>query len=236
MPLKKNKDGSNMYDWVTHTWNCIIGKCKNECSYCYVQTSQNTKDNPMYKGESRFNEKDANINLGEGKVIFVCHTNDLFTLAFDHPVHVISTVLDICEKYPKNKYVFQTKLPLLAIPYLDRLKKLDCVFGTTIETDDFDLLKPHTKADNPVERAKGLSYIGSQGIETFVTIEPILKFTPAFADLILSAHPKWINIGADSKKNNLPEPTWEEVMGLYEQVKDKVEVRKKLNLDRLEHK
>ena len=32
MPLKKSV--GNMYDFVTHTWSPVRGKCKHDCSYC----------------------------------------------------------------------------------------------------------------------------------------------------------------------------------------------------------
>ena len=37
MAMNKVKQGSNMYPWVTHTWNVIKGKCPHDCSYCYMK-------------------------------------------------------------------------------------------------------------------------------------------------------------------------------------------------------
>ena len=31
-----NKQNGNMYPWVTHTWNPLIGECPHRCKYCYV--------------------------------------------------------------------------------------------------------------------------------------------------------------------------------------------------------
>ena len=72
--------------------------------------------------------------------------------------------------------------------------------------------------------------------ETFITIEPILDFSVAeFADMIKYANPTFVNIGADSKNHGLPEPTFDKIMQLYEKlISAGIEVRKKVNLERLE--
>ena len=33
--LRESK--GNMYDFITHTWNPIKGKCLHNCSYCYMK-------------------------------------------------------------------------------------------------------------------------------------------------------------------------------------------------------
>jgi hypothetical protein len=48
-----------------------------------------------------------------------------------------------------------------------------------------------------------------------VTIEPILQFDiEELTSMIKAIKPEWINIGADSQRNGLPEPTKEEVLEL----------------------
>ena len=74
--------------------------------------------------------------------------------------------------------------------------------------------------------------------ESFVTLEPILDFDVGeLFDMLVYISPAFVNIGADSKGNGLDEPTFEKIMELYEllQTTD-IEVRKKLNLERLEKK
>ena len=31
------KSTGNMYEFITHTWNPIVGECYHKCSYCYVK-------------------------------------------------------------------------------------------------------------------------------------------------------------------------------------------------------
>jgi DNA repair photolyase len=225
MPLKKAE--GNMYDWVSHTWNCILGECPHRCLYCYVKTSRWTRDNPLYKGPLRFNLKDEKINLGSDKTIFVCHTNDLF-LADKY--HIIE-VLKLCNLYSGNKYIFQTKDPLAALKYYFLFPE-GSYLGTTIETDK------EFKISNapPIEsRLAGIRQAKKDfGIKTFITVEPILSFTPYFAAAIKNADPDWINIGADSKYCNLPEPTKDELIDFIDALRIlSVVIRKKSNLERL---
>ena len=68
-----------------------------------------------------------------------------------------------------------------------------------------------------------------------ITIEPIMKFQLSlFVAAIELIKPEQINIGADSGKNNLPEPTSEEVHQLIDTLKNRgFNVYIKNNLKRL---
>jgi len=56
-----------------------------------------------------------------------------------------------------------------------------------------------------------------------------------FFDMISYAKPTFVNIGADSKRHGLNEPTYDKIMELYELLcKENIEVRKKINLERLQ--
>lgn len=230
MPLSKRT--GNMYDWVTHTWSCLQGQCPHECSYCYVAKGRWTRDNPAYKGEPRLEPNFDKVKLGRDRTIFVAHTSDLFAVGV--PRDVVTAILGKCSEYPCNDYVIQTKNPL-AVDW-ERLPR-KYFMGTTIETDNDLITCLQSKAPAPAWRARGLRNIKDQGgpIGTFITIEPIMKFDhKTMVDLIRMAEPSWVNIGADSKGCNLPEPTWNEVQDLIHSIKDLgIEIREKSNLDRL---
>jgi DNA repair photolyase len=190
----------------------------------------------MYEGPCRFNPKDENINLGMGKKIFVAHTSDLF--AKEVPDELIIKILNICKKYSKNEYVIQTKNPQRMLQYLYLLPKDNYELGTTIETDDAVLLETLSKAPTPVERLISMAFLKSKGYTTFITIEPIMKMNPKrLGELLIRARPDFINIGADSKKSNLPEPTWQEVEELKSYIANEgIEIKIKSNLNRLRPK
>lgn len=230
MPLSKRQ--GNMYDWVTHTWSCLQGQCPHECSYCYVKNGHWTKDNPAYKGEPRLETNFDQVKLGHGKVIFVAHTSDLFAQGV--PSEAVHSVLSKCTENYRNRYVFQTKDPENAWKYRDEIPPTSTI-GTTIETDSFTLIGQHSKAPNSVSRSFGIGLFRNTGLMTFLTIEPIMKFNlGSLLFDIEKARPSWVNIGADSKGCNLPEPTWEEVQDLIKGIRDLgIEIREKSNLDRL---
>ena len=63
----------NMYEFVSHTWNPIKGKCYHGCSYCYMD-----KLSPK-RGEARLDAGElANACLGSGNFIFVGSSIDMF--------------------------------------------------------------------------------------------------------------------------------------------------------------
>jgi hypothetical protein len=69
----------------------------------------------------------------------------------------------------------------------------------------------------------------------FVTIEPVLDFdVDVLAGWIAEIRPEFLNLGADSKNNNLPEPTVEKIMALVNKLRGcGIELREKHNLKRL---
>jgi DNA repair photolyase len=228
----------NMYTWVTNMWNILIGECSHKCDYCYVKASTKRfpKTKAMYEGPCRLNPKDTIINLGMGKKIFVAHTSDLF--AKEVPDSLINWVLERCNMYPHNEYVIQTKNPARMLEFLYNMPKENFELGTTIETDDDVLLANHSKAPVPLERMISMAFLKSKGYTTFITVEPIMKMDPQhFGELLVRARPDFINIGADSKKSKLPEPTWQEIEELKSYISDAgIEIKIKTNLDRLKPK
>ena len=72
----------------------------------------------------------------------------------------------------------------------------------------------------------------------FVTIEPILDFeVVALSNWMKFIKPEFINIGADSKRHNLPEPSMEKVQALIDKLTGYgIEIREKHNLERLRKK
>jgi DNA repair photolyase len=220
-----NKSKGQMYSWVTHTWSPIIG-CPMQCSYCYVKAFRDQPVTPILRNDFP--------PLGKNRTIFVGHLCDMF--APKVPSEMVRRVFVHCSKYP-NTYVFQSKNPvgIATAMYEYRMLHLDVMLGTTIETNRVDVLSAISKAPMPHERATWIRELKQEGFKTFVTVEPILDFDiEPFADLIALADPDWLNIGADSKGHNLPEPTREKVLEFVEALQRRgVQIHHKENLDRL---
>jgi len=214
------KSTGNMYDFVDYTFNIIKGKCPHNCNYCYVKM--------FPQKELRFVETELKTNLGKDNFIFVGSSCDMF--AKDIPEEWILKVLEHCSKFD-NKYLFQSKNPGRIFDLSKYLPK-QVVLGTTIESNRTYGCMGNTPS--PSGRARMLSDLKKKNYETMITIEPILDFSiPDFVDLIKIANPTWVNIGADSKNHNLPEPSREKVLQFIEELSKITEIKKKSNLGRI---
>lgn len=210
-----------MYDFITHTWNTIKGACSHDCSYCYMKRWG--KLNPV-----RFDKGELNVDHGSGNFIFVGSSNDMFVKNIHY--NWIADTLNRCIDFEgDNKYMFQSKNPARMIRFAYPEKS---TLGTTIESDHYDSLT--SLAPWPPQRARAVAKIKGP---KFVTIEPIMDFDlTKFVELLKIAEPDFVNIGADSGGNKLPEPTWTQVEDLIAELKKFTEVRQKRNLGRLKKK
>lgn len=216
-----NKSKGNMYDFVTHTWNTIKGRCYHDCSYCYMKRWGNLK--PV-----RFDEKELNTNLGNNNFIFVGSSNDMF--AENIPANWISDTLEHCNRY-NNRYLFQTKNPYGAFscPVDFPRKSILCV---TIETNRY-YKNIMNNSPQPVFRYNDFLKI-DDSIEKFITMEPILDFDPAeMIEWIKKLNVTQVNIGADTGNNNLPEPSAVRIRAFIRNLKKHTNVVLKNNLGRL---
>lgn len=218
MPLNKQK--GNMYKFVTHTWNPVKGRCSHDCAYCYMKRFGEQK--PL-----RLDNTEFETDLGMGNFIFVGSSCDLF--APDVPSDWILKILEYCKKF-QNKYLFQSKNPARFKQFISYFPE-NTVLGTTLESNRNHQV---SKAPPPRERAFALGELSETRFGRMVTIEPILDFDIfPFLLLIKIADPNWINIGADSGNNNLPEPSGEKIQKLVKKLSEFFSVVPKENLKRL---
>lgn len=219
---------NNMYDWITDTWNPIGGECPHACSYCYVKSNNRPAVKKKYTGEPYLVEHELKKSLGKGKFIFVCSMMDLF--AEEIPHGWIYDVIARCRRYD-NKYLFQSKNPQRMIGFKSYFPQ-NSILATTIETDI--LRKEMGDTPPPWHRAYALNNL-SFSFNTIVTIEPVMEFSvDILSNIIEKCRPEWVNIGADSKKHNLPEPSAEKINALIGNLRDSgIEVKVKSNLKRL---
>jgi hypothetical protein len=186
-----------------------------------------------YSGPIRLIDKELAVDYGDGKTIFVEHLNDLF--ADRVPADALVSVLKHCAQFPRNTYVFQTKNPA-RLGTLSWCLPPNSIVGTTIETDRFF---PYIMGKSPTPIARFLAMLILRNREPllrfFITIEPILDFDlDSFLCHITELRPHFVNIGADSKRSGLPEPSPEKVRALIAGLTSAgIEIRQKRNLDRL---
>lgn len=210
-----------MYDFVTHTWNTVKGRCYHDCSYCYMKRWGRLN-------QTRFDEKELKTDLGKDNFIFVGSSNDIF--ANNIPEEWITRTLDYCDKFD-NRYLFQSKNPRHIIDFMTHPVFKKSVVCTTIESNYW--YPPMANAPDCIHRAASMGII-SEYIPTYVTIEPIMDFDlTELVNLIKRCNPVQVNIGADSGRNNLPEPTANKVQQLIDELQKFTTISCKTNLNRL---
>ena len=217
------KAKGNMYEFITHTWNPIKGRCYHDCSYCYMEAIRNRFNQP--EKEPYLDEKELKANLGEGNSIFVGSSCDMW--AENIPDIWIYRALEHCRKYPDNEYLFQSKNPDRFFEFYTEIPA-DYIIGATIETNR--VYPCMGKTPPPDDRSIAIDRF----CNTFITIEPILDFDlDPFGALIKNANPYYVNIGADSGNNHLPEPEPDKIRELIKELEKFTKVNLKKNLKRL---
>ena len=230
--LKESK--GNMYEFITHTWNPIVGRCPHDCKYCYVLYKYGND----IKDGIRLEKECFKDNFGSNKFIFVGSGIDMF--ANDIPDEWITRVLDFCHRdnidlfETRNRFLFQSKNPSRMLQFIDHPIFQSSVICTTIESNRYyPSIMNH--APHVEERALAMNEIANRGIETYLTIEPIMDFDlNELVNLIQLCHPEQINIGANTIKNKrLPEPSKEKILQLVDSIGSDYKLELKSNLERL---
>ena len=214
-----NKAKGNMYGFITDTWNVIKGACPHDCSYCYMKKWGRLRN-------IHFDEKELRTDLGINKFIFVGSSCDIW--ASNISIDWINRILEKTFDAKENKYLFQTKNPARFDDFLLKIRRQD-VLATTIETNRW---YPEMGIDAPFpeKRAEAMASLSN----TMITIEPIMDFdTAPLIELIHKCKPFQVNIGADSRRLNLPEPPKEKIIELISELEKFTTVYKKDNLRRL---
>lgn len=214
-----------MYDWIYKTLNPIRGACPHQCSYCYVKKSRVKK---LYEGKPYLAENVFKQSLGKGRFWFIGSMIDIF--AEEIETRWIEKILNRCSQFD-NEYLFQSKNPQRFWEFSLSFPEL-AILGTTIETNRE--YKEMGQAPSPINRFENMEAL-SETLPVMVTIEPIMDFdVQILSEWIIDIYPEWVNIGADSKNNNLPEPSPDKIIELIGHLRFKdIEVRIKNNLKRL---
>jgi DNA repair photolyase len=213
----------NMYNFVTHTWNPVKGKCGYGCFYCYVNKWKRN-NNPLHVDESCFRD-----DLGKGNFFFICSGCDLFHP--NVPDEWINRVLQYMRQYQDSKYLLHTKNPgrVLELAQKGFVWPGDTTLCVTIESNRW--FEEMGEASEPEARFDILSRISGKRM---ITVEPVMDFdVTEFAEQILNCRPVQVNIGADSCGNALIEPSAVKLQELIERLRPHTKIHLKKNLKRL---
>lgn len=234
---------SNMYEFAG-TWNPLRGECTNDCHYCYVKAM---KENPSliqkgikkkYTGPIEICPNGIKKKPDKDKeYIFVVSMGDLFCDGVDYKD--IDTIMRRMDNFPEKQFLIQTKNVMRAYEYFHvfsyKYIMANKTICTTIETDDDTLIDKYSGGDDILKRFMYIQKFKMKfGVKTMITVEPIMKFTSHFSEMLINADPDQINLGADSKKTDLPEPLSHEVLKLMRDLEGAgMNVHIKPNLERL---
>lgn len=199
-----------MYSDSVKQWNVIVG-CEFDCPYCkksFQAQMKRQKHNCIkcYNYEIHWHPERLKQSLPKttgDEFIWCCSSSDISFA----PIEWMVVLLNRIKQMPNKTFFFQTKNPgiLLQYEFPDNV-----LLGITLETNEFPLGYYHGKAPAPF-----LRYYHFKELEhprKIVTIEPVIKFNhKIFLDWMYQLQPERIYIGFDTKKNNLPEPTVEQV-------------------------
>lgn len=233
--MNLNKAKGNMYEFITHTWNPIKGKCFHDCSYCYMKMM-----NPNARS-IRLAEEELQGSFLPNLFIFIGSSTDMF--AQDVPDEWITKILDFCyertrHQHPqeRTRFLIQTKNPQRLLDFINHplfdAERKQAVVCTTLETNRYyqDFMG---NAPLPQQRVEAMKEISKVGIETYVTIEPIMDFDlTELVSFIKQCNPVQVNIGKNTNgKVNLPHPTIGKTVDLILQINGftKVHIKKNAN-------
>lgn len=230
----KNKK-KNMYGDSKKQWNVAIG-CLYSCSYCIKsfraqmkRQMPKFKDGVQYRGcqqcydyvphfhENRLMESLPKTNGDE--FIWCCSSGDI---SFFKPEWMLKIIKRI-KQMPDRTFFFQTKNPII---FNDYYFPKNCLLGITLETNRDNIYDLISNAPLPSKRFK--DFLDIDFDKKVITIEPILKFDlEILVSWLKELNPERIYLGFDTKKTNLPEPTLQETMNLYNELKKFTKVKLK---------
>jgi len=235
MALLKPIDNGRMYPgWWR--WN-PIGGCEHDCSYCYMKVMSNRTGlsmmTPVVRDGHFPTQNYMSDNLGSGRKIFCCSSGDAW--GYWVPSDWIYRMLDHCLDYSGNEYMMLTKNPLRYAQWYQFHEDCKFILGATVETDLTKVARSVSDAPDPLYRMAHMKEIKEEypNVQTMLSIEPVMRFTPVFAERIEAVLPDIVYIGVDSGKNGLLEPTRDELIRLIIYVSEVAELHLKKGIERI---
>jgi hypothetical protein len=204
------------------TINPVVFECPYDCDYCYMKPLRH-RFSKQKKGI--FLNRIANIRKCRDNV-FIGSNTDLFHPYI--PSRLIRLIILTFHKYNYNKcrLFFCTKNPQRYNEFIDIFDKETDILGMTLESDTYSLqYHAPSKAPSPEERINAFESINHP--KKFISLEPVLKYSLDFTNVILRLKPWILFIGANSSIGtqtsdalNLKEPRENEVKNMIKLLKE----------------
>lgn len=206
-----------MFEFITATHNPIVGICRHACTYCWARKYMGRAISPETL------EKRMAKRFGKGDFVFLCDLWDAFAegLVVDHGYRSGSALIDFANASPDARFLFCTKNPrMYAIletnkPHFAGQRHSipkNVYLGATIETDMDSYTRGVSFAPAPSERLYWMQYLANYKIaegRLFISVEPIITFSPKFAEALIRIKPWGVAVGYDNYNHELREPPLE---------------------------
>jgi len=193
-----------MFPFITHTCNPLGGgPCPYACTYCWATALKNRYKYKKYQGPWRIYEKELK-DYKHGDFPFPFDMIDIGSPSI--PGDILLEFMVWIAKQPCEMLLL-TKNPAFYRENQDILPH-NAWLGATIETDTL-LTKQYSKAPETWRRLIEMQWVAENRPmnKTFVSIEPIMKFSPDFERELMKIRPHAVAIGYDNYNNGLPEPS-----------------------------
>jgi len=205
------------------TTHNVFSGCRFNCTYCWVprwfyKFPPKCRDCLLripHEHPERLSQKPP--KPPKGGFVFLNSIGDFAFASYSY----LKAIFSYCEKFSEIDFLPQSKNPKcfegFDIPN-------NVIVATTVETDKWELLAPRTSAPHVLIRLRALSKLPARKM---ISIEPVMPFTRQFPELIKSVKPELVYIGLDNYKTGIPQPTWEEILWLKDELNKLTEVRLK---------
>lgn len=196
---------TRMFEFITKTWN-PVRYCSHGCPYCWAARFPHDIE-PKIHWDTLYQAS----HFSAGDFVFVCDLGDLFCPGV--PSWQIGTVVSMATDMD-CRFLFLTKNPQR---YLDEKMTIpdspSFYLGATIESDCDHV---PTKAPPEDERLFTMGTVRDiyENAKRFISVEPILRFSPDFLKALIDLKPWGVAVGYDNYRHNLPEPSLAETMEL----------------------
>ena len=126
--------------------------------------------------------------------VFVCVDTDLFHPRVpDSKIRKILRVASSIHDADETIFVFGTKNPARILDYWGMMPR-GSYYPITVESD----IDHHvTQAPPALERLSAFKKLSGLSMNTVLAVQPIMRFTDRFADLIIAAQPNQVAIGSE---------------------------------------
>lgn len=193
-------------EYAPHAVNLYVG-CSHGCKYCYAPAVVRRKPEDFHKGVKPRKDilqklESAAANTETHGQVLLCFTSDPYQPAELEYRVTRQAITILCEA--GHKVTVLTKNGPNALQDLDLFKKHGVTFATTMVFAGEDAIRHWEPGAPPLaDRVNALRTFHDEGIDTWVSLEPVIYPDHAFE--VIRVLSPWVNLWKVGKVNHMPE-------------------------------